>query len=97
MGDLGELALENVIEGSGTIRRQDARPTYYVDGSMYAWTTKEVLEKKTQISLNDAKFGFINDQLIDINTKDDLFLCECLLKKIKPKNIFLFCRMIKSF
>ena len=48
---------------------------------MYAWTTKEVLEKREQISLNDAPYGFINNQLLDINTMDDLFLCEYMLKK----------------
>lgn len=80
-GDAGENAMDHVLSGSGTIRRQDARKTYYVDGSLYAWTTRDVLDKRENISLNDAPYGFINNQLLDINTYDDLEIAEILLKR----------------
>jgi len=80
-GDGGENAMDHVLSGAGTIRRQDARKTYYVDGSLYAWTTKEVLERREEVSLNDAPYGFINDQLLDINTYGDLEIAEILLKR----------------
>ena len=78
-------AMENVIEGSGTVRRQDTKKTYYVDGSIYIYTCQEIFDRGTEVSLNDAPYGFINDQLLDINTMDDMYLCEQILKKKKTE------------
>lgn len=86
--DTGGNSLENVIEGTGTVRRQDARPTFYVDGSLNAWRTKDLLAPGGEkISLNDAPCGFVNDQLADVNTKDDLLFCEFLLQQRRNKDV----------
>ena len=80
----GSNQMENVVAGCGTMRRQDAPKTYYVDGSLYGYTTKEILEKGTEVSLNDAPFGYISKSpWLDVDDLDDLFLCEYSLNRNK--------------
>ena len=80
----GSNAMEGIVPGSGTCRRQDAPKTYYVDGALYAYNTKDILEKGSEVSLNDAPFGYVlKSPLLDIDDLDDLFLCEYQLNKNK--------------
>ncbi len=80
--DKGVNNLKNLISGNGTVRRQDADKTYYVDGSLYAYLCHDLLSKGNAISLNDSPFGYISDkEILDINDLDDIFFCEYLLSK----------------
>jgi len=73
--------LENVISGYGTVRRQDAKKTYYVDGCLYAYKTSDILTKRSDISMNDSPYGYIIDKThsLDINEPNDILFAEFLL------------------
>ncbi len=75
--------LTSLISGSGTCRRQDAKQTCYVDGCLYLWAVSEILVQKSNLSLNDAPFGYEIDSkyAVDINTMADIRWCEYLLKE----------------
>lgn len=70
--------LINICAEQSTVRRQDMKQTYYVDGSLYLYETN-ILTLET--SLNDAKYGYEIDALsaVDVNTPDDLQTCELLM------------------
>ena len=84
LDEKGVNNLKKLISGNSTVRRQDAPKTYYVDGSLYAYLCKDVMNKGDAVSLNDSPFGYIsNKEIVDINVLDDIFFCEYLLSKNK--------------
>lgn len=75
----GDL-VQNVLSSTSTVRRQDMKDTYYVNGSLYLYKT-DTLTSET--SLNDARYGYETDKdsSVDINAPADLEACEILLLK----------------
>lgn len=71
-------ALDKMINTSSTVRRQDMKKTYYVDGCLYLYKTQGLT---LETSLNDAAHGFEIDGFssVDVNVPDDLQKCEFLL------------------
>lgn len=76
--------LINVLNQTSTVRRQDMKTTYYVDGCLYLYKTEKL---SLNTSLNDAEHGFLIDRqsALDINTPEDLHACEVLLSAGREK------------
>lgn len=68
--------LQNLIEGSSTVRRQDFQKIYFVNGAIYINKIYECLDANT--SLNDNKIPYIMDRKysIDIDEVGDLELAK---------------------
>lgn len=78
-----ENILKNVVHHkTSTIRRQDLKPTYVVNGAIYINSAKEIT---TELSLNDNPIGFLMDESysLDIDTNLDLRLAKRALKNEK--------------
>ena len=77
-------SLENVLNQTSTVRRQDMTQAYYVNGCLYLFKTDELT---LQTSLNDARNGYEIDSYftLDINTPEDLQSCEILLSANQTK------------
>lgn len=76
--------LEPILQQSSTVRRQDFQPFYIVNGAIYI-NKIEMLDLNT--SLNDNLVPYIMDRQyhIDIDTFEDLYRFEQILKKSKEE------------
>jgi CMP-N-acetylneuraminic acid synthetase len=74
------IPLLSVLGKNSTVRRQDAKKTYYVDGVLYLHRTSDL---STKTSLNDASHGYIIDAEYahDVHTYDDILECAEWLAK----------------
>lgn len=70
--------LHPLINESSTVRRQDFKPYYMVNGLIYI-NRIDTLSSKT--SLNDNRYAYITDPTIDIDTEEDLIKFENQLKR----------------
>lgn len=68
--------LQNLIEGSSTIRRQDFEKVYFVNGAIYINKISEMLDINT--SLNDNEIPYVMDRKysVDIDEAADLELAK---------------------
>lgn len=76
---LKDNTLEKIYQKSSSIRRQDMKDSYYVNGTLYIHRTDTITNNT---SLNDIPNPYVIDSKygIDINTKEDLEECESMLK-----------------
>ncbi|WP_208587515.1 acylneuraminate cytidylyltransferase family protein [Gracilibacillus suaedae] len=83
--DENNLLVPILLEDS-TVRRQDLKKYYKVNGAVYINKIDDTLGYET--SLNDNEVGYIMDQIydIDIDTEEDLIKFEETITKIKNYN-----------
>lgn len=71
--------LIKLLDTDSTVRRQDMKPYYRVNGAIYI---KLVSQITSSTSFNDSEIGYImpKDSSVDIDELSDILYAECLLK-----------------
>lgn len=66
---VGEGVLQPLLKENSTVRRQDFKSYYYVNGLIYI---NQISTLSNTTSLNDNKFAYVTEPTIDIDTMEDL-------------------------
>ncbi len=80
-----DMKVTNILQNqTSTVRRQDMKKVYYVDGCLYICRT-DILTSET--SLNDLPYGYKIEKKypIDINIMADMISCEDALQELQDK------------